>query len=308
MPYAVTGMGGRQVMIRKIDGEEILRRIEGEGVTLLYWRARGGRRGARRRGRAPSAARRCPATGACGCVAGRAAAVHDRAGRGGARLGVHPDLRAHRDLAAAHHQPGAGGVGRPRRPSERSRLSPRGAPRDRRAHARGRPRARCSPARTTSSRATGTQPEATAEAIDDGWFHTGDGGHRDDEHLVITDRKKDVIITGGENVSSIEVEDCLLQHPAVAEVAVIGVPDEKWGETVRRSWCWRAGARPTERRSHRLLPRPDGRTSSARPRRVPRRAAAHRHRQAPEVQAPRALLGRRAAGASAARPPKRPPG
>ena len=77
------------------------------------------------------------------------------------------------------------------------------------------------------------QPAATAEAIVDGWFHTGDGGTIDDEgYLTISDRKKDVIISGGENVSSIEVEDALFSHPAVAEVAVIGVPDEKWGELV----------------------------------------------------------------------------
>jgi fatty-acyl-CoA synthase len=78
------------------------------------------------------------------------------------------------------------------------------------------------------------QPDATADAIVEGWFHTGDGGSLDDEHYVtISDRKKDVIITGGENVSSIEIEDCLYQHPEVAEVCVIGVPDEKWGETVK---------------------------------------------------------------------------
>ena len=76
--------------------------------------------------------------------------------------------------------------------------------------------------------------EASDAALRDGWFHTGDGGHIDDDnHLSITDRKKDVIISGGENVSSIEVEDVLFSHPAVAEVAVIGVPDEKWGETVK---------------------------------------------------------------------------
>ena len=77
------------------------------------------------------------------------------------------------------------------------------------------------------------QPEATAGAIVDGWFHTGDGGSIDeDNYVVISDRKKDVIISGGENVSSIEVEDAIFQHPDVAEVAVIGVPDEKWGELV----------------------------------------------------------------------------
>jgi len=78
------------------------------------------------------------------------------------------------------------------------------------------------------------QPEATDTAIVDGWFRTGDGGALDDEgYLSILDRKKDVIISGGENVSSIEVEDCLFSHPSVAEVAVIGVPDEKWGETIK---------------------------------------------------------------------------
>jgi acyl-CoA synthetase (AMP-forming)/AMP-acid ligase II len=78
------------------------------------------------------------------------------------------------------------------------------------------------------------QPEATEAALDGGWFHTGDGGIVDDQgYLTISDRKKDVIISGGENVSSIEVEDTLHSHEAVAEVAVVGVPDDKWGETVK---------------------------------------------------------------------------
>jgi fatty-acyl-CoA synthase len=83
------------------------------------------------------------------------------------------------------------------------------------------------------------QPDATADAIHaDGsagpdYFHTGDGGLLDDDHYVtISDRKKDVIISGGENVSSIEVEDAVFSHPDVNEVAVIGIPDERWGELV----------------------------------------------------------------------------
>ena len=91
-------------------------------------------------------------------------------------------------------------------------------------------------------------PEATEAAIKDGWFHTGDGGAMDsDGYISITDRKKDVIITGGENVSSIEVEDALCSHAAVAEVAVIGVPDEKWGETVKALVVLAHGASATER-------------------------------------------------------------
>ena len=91
------------------------------------------------------------------------------------------------------------------------------------------------------------QPEATADAIKDGWFWTGDGGFVDDENYVnISDRIKDVIISGGENVSSIEVEDTLFSHPAVAEVAVLGVPDERWGETVLALVVLQPGTEATE--------------------------------------------------------------
>jgi acyl-CoA synthetase (AMP-forming)/AMP-acid ligase II len=77
------------------------------------------------------------------------------------------------------------------------------------------------------------QADETARVQAGNTFHTGDGGYLDDEgYLVISDRKKDVIISGGENVSSIEVEDVLMMHPAVKECAVIGIPDEKWGELV----------------------------------------------------------------------------
>ncbi|HWB66557.1 MAG TPA: AMP-binding protein [Mycobacteriales bacterium] len=91
------------------------------------------------------------------------------------------------------------------------------------------------------------QPEATAEALEGGWFHTGDGGEIDDEgYLTISDRKKDIIITGGENVSSIEVEDCVYAAPGVAECAVIGVPHEKWGETVKAIVVRAPGAQVSE--------------------------------------------------------------
>jgi acyl-CoA synthetase (AMP-forming)/AMP-acid ligase II len=76
-------------------------------------------------------------------------------------------------------------------------------------------------------------PEATAEALRDGWMHSGDLATVDEEgYITIVDRKKDMIITGGENVYSTEVEDALYRHPAVLEAAVIGVPDERWGERV----------------------------------------------------------------------------
>ena len=91
------------------------------------------------------------------------------------------------------------------------------------------------------------QPEATADAIVGGYFHTGDGGAVDEDgYLTISDRKKDVIISGGENVSSIEVEDALFSHPAVAEVCVIGVPHDKWGETVKALVVLAPGTSVTE--------------------------------------------------------------
>ncbi len=76
-------------------------------------------------------------------------------------------------------------------------------------------------------------PDVTAAAIRDGWFRTGDVGRMDDEgYLYLLDRKKDMIITGGENVYTVEVEQALYQHPDVAECAVVGVPDEKYGEAL----------------------------------------------------------------------------
>jgi fatty-acyl-CoA synthase len=76
-------------------------------------------------------------------------------------------------------------------------------------------------------------PVETAEAMRGGWFHTGDLGRADgDGFVTLVDRKKDMIITGGENVYPIEVEQVLFRHPGVADVAVVGVPDDRWGETV----------------------------------------------------------------------------
>ena len=74
-------------------------------------------------------------------------------------------------------------------------------------------------------------PQATAAAIRDGWFHSGDAAVvHPDGYVEIRDRIKDVIISGGENISSVEVEAALLAHPAVMEVGVVGLPHEKWGE------------------------------------------------------------------------------
>jgi fatty-acyl-CoA synthase len=90
-------------------------------------------------------------------------------------------------------------------------------------------------------------PEATERAMGDGWFHTGDAAVvHPDGYVEIRDRLKDVIISGGENISSVEVEGVLLRHPAVQEVAIVGLPDERWGETPHAFVVLRDGASATD--------------------------------------------------------------
>ncbi|HEY5154955.1 MAG TPA: AMP-binding protein [Acidimicrobiales bacterium] len=231
MPYAVTAMGVRHVVLRKVDGAEILRRIDAEGVTLLCG--------------APAvvsmildAATRwdgpIPGAGRTRMVVAGAPPPTQTIERVEIELGwefiqiyglteTAPLLTINRgreewdELTAGER---AAKLGRAGVPALGVTLETDDA---------GEVLARSN----VVLEGYWEQPEASAEALAGGWFHTGDGGFIDDGgYLTIADRKKDVIISGGENVSSIEVEDRLFSHPAVAEVAVIGIPDEKWGETV----------------------------------------------------------------------------
>ena len=248
MPYAVTAMGARQVIIRKIDGEEILKRVEAEGVTLFN----------------------C-APAVIAAVLDAAAARRQKGaavpGRGRVRVviaGAPPPSktieRIETELGWEFIQIYGLTETSPlltinRAPAEWDALD--AGERAQRLVRAGVPavgvRMRVDAEGEVCARSNHVfegywnQPEETEKAIQDGWFHTGDGGYTDGAFIAISDRKKDVIITGGENVSSIEVEDCLFQHPAVAEVAVIGVPDEKWGETIKALVVLRPGAAATER-------------------------------------------------------------
>ncbi len=237
--YAVTGMGGKHVIIRKIDGAEILRRVGQHGVTLM-----------------------CGAPAVANAILD-AAATWDGPipGTGSTRMviaGAPPPTRTieriETELGWEFIQIYGLTETTPlltmnRKRAEFDALSP--ADRAARLSRAGAPaigvEVRISPDGEVLARGNHimagywNQPDATADAIrtaDDDpqgplWFRTGDGGKIDDDYyLSIIDRKKDVIISGGENVSSIEVEDAIFSHPDVAEVAVIGVPDEKWGEMV----------------------------------------------------------------------------
>jgi acyl-CoA synthetase (AMP-forming)/AMP-acid ligase II len=231
MPYALTGMGGCHVILRKVDGAEILRRVERHGVTLL-----------------------CGAPAVVAMILEAAAAWDGPVpGKDRVRMVVAGAPPPSRTIERVEAELGwefiqiygltetAPLLTMNRARAEYDDLSP--ADRARRLVRTGAPALGVELAvddegevltRTNVVMAGyWNQPEETAKAMVDGWFHTGDGGAIDDEsYLMISDRKKDVIISGGENVSSIEVEDALFQHPAVAEVAVIGIPDERWGEAV----------------------------------------------------------------------------
>jgi fatty-acyl-CoA synthase len=242
MPYGVTAIGARQVIIRKIDGEEILRRVEAHGVTLfncapaVIAAVLDAATARRQRGENVSGAGRVRVVVA-GAPPPSKTIERIEAELGWEFIQIY-GLTETSPLLTINRAPQEWeGIEK----SERARrLSRAGVP------AVG-VRMAVDENGEILTRANNVfegywnQPEETAKALADGWFHTGDGGHTEDAYVVIADRKKDVIITGGENVSSIEVEDCLYQHPAVAEAAVIGVPDEKWGETIKALVVLRAG-------------------------------------------------------------------
>ncbi|MEP6599857.1 MAG: AMP-binding protein [Actinomycetota bacterium] len=248
MPYAMTGLGVRHVVLRQVDGTEILRRVEQHGVTIMF--------------AAPAVVN----------AALDAAATWDGPipGRGRVRIvvaGAPPPTRTIErvidELGWEFIQIYGLTETSPLLTINRQRAEWDELPTNERARRLGRAGAPALGVRLaiddngevlaqTNHNLAGywEQPDATADAYRPAelaptsgpgapastvgsWFHTGDGGHIDDDgYLVISDRKKDVIISGGENVSSIEVEDVLMSHPAVREVAVIGIPDEKWGELV----------------------------------------------------------------------------
>ncbi len=131
-------------------------------------------------------------------------------------------------------------------------------------------------------------PEATADDRigGDGWLRTGDAGYMDEDgYLYIHDRIKDMIISGGENIYPAEVESALCDHPDVAEAAVIGIPDDKWGEAVKAVVVMKPGKQATASRHHQLHPRAHRRLQDAEIGRLHRGAAAQTVGQDPAAGA-----------------------
>ena len=230
MPYTVTGMGGRHIVLRKVDGAEILRRVRDHGVTLM-----------------------CGAPAVLAMVLEAAATWEGEIpGRDRVRVVVAGAPPPTRTIERIETELGwefiqlygltetSPFLTMNRRREEWDGLDP--ASRARELGRAGAPAIgvtiRVDDEGEILARSSVVlesyweQPDETAAALHEGWFHTGDGGAIIDGYVTISDRKKDVIITGGENVSSIAVEDALMSHPAVREAAVVGTPDEKWGEAV----------------------------------------------------------------------------
>jgi acyl-CoA synthetase (AMP-forming)/AMP-acid ligase II len=245
MPFVTTGLGVPQIVLRKVDGAEILRRVERHGVTLM-----------------------CAAPAVVAAVLDAAASWQGEIpGRDTVRIIVAGAPPPSKTIARVETELGWEFIQiygltetSPLLTINRGRSEWDDLPVEDRATKlmrAGQPalgvRLRTDESGEVLARSNvvlegyWAQPEESARALDGGWFHTGDGGTFDDEgYLTISDRKKDVIITGGENVSSIEVEDVIFSHPAVTEVAVIGVPDEKWGETIKALVVLAPGVEATE--------------------------------------------------------------
>ena len=263
MPFAMTGLGVKQVVLRKVDGAEILRRVRDHGVTVMC--------------AAPAVVARPswrPPQTWEGEIPGRDRVRIIMAGappptktvvRVEEELGwefvqiyglteTSPLLTFNRTRAEWDDLPAE------ERATKLTRAGPRPS-----AYGCGRTStARCWRAPTSSSRATGSSRRSRRGR----WTAAGSTPATaaiigDDGYLTISDRKKDVIITGGENVSSIEVEDVLFSHPAVAEVAVIGVPSEKWGETIKALVVLAEGADGRRGRADRLVQGQGGRLQGA---------------------------------------------
>ncbi len=246
MPYTMTAMGVPQVVLRKVDGPEILRRVDEHGITIM-----------------------CGAPTVVAAVLDAAAEWDGEIpGRDKVRIVVAGAPPPTRTIERVETELGwefiqiygltetAPLLTINRRRAEWDHLTP--GERATKLSRAGAPAVGITMATSESGEilARGNvvlksywdNPDASADALADDWFHTGDGGYIDDDNYVtIADRKKDVIISGGENVSSIEVEDALFSHPAVAETAVIGVPHPKWGETVKALVVLTSGAEASER-------------------------------------------------------------
>ena len=229
-PYAVTGMGGKHIVLRKVDGTEILKRIQEHGVTYL-----------------------------CAAPAVVTAALDaakdwdgEIPGRDTVRIIVAGAPPPTRTIERVREELGwefiqiygltetSPLLTMSRMRSEWEELSTNGQARN-----LGRAGAPAVGVRMMiddegevlaqsnhNLASYWENPEESDRVMKGNWFHTGDGGTFEDGYIAIADRKKDVIISGGENVSSIEVEDAIMSHPAIIEVAVIGIPDEKWGELI----------------------------------------------------------------------------